>query len=121
RGPHGTRSGDDRPMPDPITKLMTDQLRDAHSAERQALRAMPRMLRQASAQPLKDALRMHIDQTERQVERLERALDLLGARPGRKVCEGMRGLIEEAQGEMEQHDKGPLMDVLIVAAAQRIE
>lgn len=108
-------------MPDPMTKLMVDQLRDAYSAERQALRAMPRMMRHATAQPLKHAIQMHIEQTEGQIERLERALDLLGARPGRKMCEGMRGLIEEAQAEMEQHDKGPLMDVLITAAAQRIE
>ena len=104
-----------------ISKLMVEQLRDAYSAEKQALRAMPRMMKKATAQSLKDALQMHVDQTEGQVERLEKALELMGARPGRKVCEGMRGIIEEGQQELEDHDKGPLMDTLIVACQQRVE
>jgi ferritin-like metal-binding protein YciE len=106
---------------DEMKKLMVDQLRDAYSAEKQALRAMPRMMKKASSQSLKDALQMHVEQTEGQIERLERALELMEARPGRKVCEGMRGIIEEGQSELEDHDKGPLMDVLITAAQQRIE
>src|SRR3954464_12476492 len=106
---------------DEIIKLMTEQLRDAYSAEKQALRAMPRMMKKATAQSLKDALQMHVEQTEGQVERLEKALELIGGKPGRKVCEGMRGIIEEGQGELEDHDKGPLLDTLTVAAQQRVE
>ena len=106
---------------DDVTKLMVEQLRDAYSAEKQGLRAMPRLARKATAQSLKDMLQMHVEQTEGQVERLERALEQLGARPGRKVCEGMRGLIEEAQSELEDHDKGPILDAVIVGAQQRME
>lgn len=106
---------------DQITKLMTEQLRDAYSAEKQSLRAMPRLMKKATAQSLKDMLQMHVDTTETQVERLEKALEMIGGRPGRKVCEGMRGLIEEAQSELEDHEKGPLLDTLIVAAQQRVE
>ena len=73
---------------DEITKLMTEQLRDAYSAEKQALRAMPRLMKNASAQSLKDALQMHVEQTEHQIERLEQALDTLGARPSRKYQPG---------------------------------
>jgi len=102
-------------------KLMVEQLRDAYSAEKQALRAMPRMAKKATSQSLKDAVQMHVEQTEHQIERLEQALDKLGARPGRKVCEGMRGIIEEGQSELEDHDKGPLLDTVIVAALQRVE
>ena len=82
---------------------------------------MPRLAKKATAQPLKDMLQMHVEQTEGQVERLEKALEQLGARPGRKVCEGMRGLIEEAQHELEDHEKGPMMDVVVVAAQQKVE
>ncbi|MFC7478710.1 ferritin-like domain-containing protein [Dankookia sp. GCM10030260] len=106
---------------DEIIRLMTEQLRDAYSAEKQALRAMPRMMKKASAQSLKDALQMHVEQTEGQVERLEKALETIGGKAGRKVCEGMRGIIEEGQSELEDHEKGPLLDTLIVAAQQRIE
>ena len=108
-------------MAEDIKKLMIEQLRDAYSAEKQGLRTAPRLMKQVSSQSLKEALQMHVEQTEHQVERLERALEAVGGRPSRKVCEGMRGLIEEAQSELEDHDKGPIMDVLIIAAAQRIE
>lgn len=104
-----------------ITKLMTEQLRDAYSAEKQALRAMPRIMKKVSTPSLKEAMQMHIEQTEGQVERLERALEMLGGKPGRKTCEGMRGLIEEAQSELEDHEKGPMLDAVIIGAAQRME
>jgi ferritin-like metal-binding protein YciE len=106
---------------DDVKKLMIEQLRDAYSAEKQALRAMARMQKRATAQPLKEAIQTHIEQTEGQVERLERGLEMLGGKPGRKVCEGMRGIIEEGQSEVEEHDKGPVGDVLIVASMQRVE
>ncbi len=106
---------------DQITKLMVEQLKDAYSAERQALRGMQKMMRNATSQKLKEAFQLHIEQTEAQVERVEQALEMIGGKPGRKVCEAMRGLIEEAQHEMEENDKGPMMDVVIIAAAQRIE
>jgi ferritin-like metal-binding protein YciE len=106
---------------DEVTKLMVEQLRDAYSAEKQGLRAMPRVAKKITSQPLKEAMQMHREQTEHQVERLEQALEKLGAKPGRKVCEGMRGLVEEAQSELEDHDKGPLLDAVIVGAQQRME
>ena len=108
-------------MADDLTKMMTEQLRDAYSAEKQALRAMPKMMKKASAQALKDAIQKHIDQTEGQIERLDRALEAVGGKPGRKICEGMRGIIEEGQSELEDHDKGPMLDALIVAGLQRVE
>ena len=106
---------------DEVTKLMVEQLRDAYSAEKQGLRAMPRVAKKATSQALKEAFQAHAEQTEHQIERLEQALEKLGARPGRKVCEGMRGLIEEAQSELEDHDKGPILDAVIVGAQQRME
>jgi hypothetical protein len=66
-------------------------------------------------------IQMHIKQTKVQIERGEQALEKLQARPGRKVCEAMRGLVEEAQHEIEEHEKGPILDLVIVAGMQRIE
>ncbi len=108
-------------MAEEITQLLLEQLKDAHSAERQTLRAMPRLARQATSQSLREALEVHVKQTEEQVQRLERALQMMGGKPGRKVCEGMRGLIEEAQAHLKEQGKGALADVLIIAAQQRIE
>ncbi len=104
-----------------VRELLVDQLKDAYSAERQALKCMQKTLRKATAPALKEGIQLHIEQTETQIERVEQALEALGARPGRKVCEAMRGLVEEAQHEIEEHDKGPILDLVIVAGMQRIE
>src|ERR1700709_1499132 len=46
----------------------------------------------------------------------------LNTRPGRKVCEAMRGLVEEAQHEIEEQDgKGPILDLAIAARRPRTE
>ena len=104
-----------------LTKLMIEQLRDAYSAEKQGLRTMSRLAKKASSQPLKEALQTHAEETEGQVERLEKGLELLGGRPGRKVCEAMRGILEEAQHELEDQEKGAVYDMLLVAAIQKVE
>lgn len=106
---------------DEISKLMVEQLRDVHSAEKQAMRAMQKMVKQAGSDRLKQGIQTHIDQTEGQIERLEQAFEQIGGKPGRKVCEAMRGLVEEANHEMSEAERGPMMDVVIIAAAQRIE
>jgi ferritin-like metal-binding protein YciE len=85
-------------------------------AEKQALRCMQPTLRKASAPALRDGIQAHITQTEAQIEQ---GLERLGAKPGRKVCEAMRGLVDEAQHETE--DKDPILDLVIVAGMQRIE
>ena len=108
-------------MQDQVRELLVDQLKDAYSAEKQAPRCMQRTAKKASAPALRDGIQMHIEQTQVQIERVEQALEKLEARPGRKVCEAMRGLVEEAQHEVEEHDKGPILDLVIVAGMQRIE
>ncbi|SHI69442.1 Ferritin-like metal-binding protein YciE [Roseomonas rosea] len=104
-----------------LQTMLVDQLKDAFSAEKQAIQAMKRTLRKASDPQLKQGIEAHIAQSEEQRDRVEQALDKMGARPGRKVCEAMRGLVEEAMHEMEEQDKGPVMDLVIVASQQRME
>jgi ferritin-like metal-binding protein YciE len=104
-----------------LRSMMVTQLRDAYSAEKQAIQVMRRMTRKASEPKLREGLEAHIAQSEEQRDRVEQALEKLAARPGRKVCEAMRGLVEEAQHEAEELDKGPILDLVIVAAQQRIE
>jgi ferritin-like metal-binding protein YciE len=109
-------------MKSEVRELLTEELKDAYSAEKQALRCMQKALRKASAEALREGIQMHIDQTHVQVERIEEAMEKMNVRPGRKVCEAMRGLVEEAQHEIEGYDeKGPILDLVIVAGMQRIE
>ena len=109
-------------MKSEVRELLIEELKDAYSAEKQALRCMQRALRKASAQALREGIQLHIDQTQVQIERVEEAMEKMTVRPGRKVCEAMRGLVEEAQHAIEEHEeKGPILDLIIVAGMQRIE
>jgi len=108
-------------MESEIRELLIEELKDAYSAEKQALRCMQRAMKKASAAELREGIELHIEQTQTQIERLEGAMEKLDFRPGRKVCEAMRGLVEEAQHTIEEHEKGPIMDLVIVAGMQRIE
>jgi ferritin-like metal-binding protein YciE len=108
-------------MKSEVRELLTNEIKDAYSAERQALRCMQKALKVASSPALREGIQLHIEQTESQIERVEQVLEKLSARPGRKVCEAMRGLVEEAQNEIGEHDKGPILDLVIVAGMQRIE
>src|ERR1700761_7172062 len=101
-------------MKDEVLELFAEQLKDAYSAEKQALRCMQKAVRKASAPALRESVQMHIEQTQVQIERIEQIMESLEVRPGRKVCEAMRGLVEEAQHEIEDHEKGPILDLVIV-------
>jgi len=105
-----------------VRNLFVEELKDAYSAEKQALRCMQKALKMASAPALKEGIQLHIEQTQIQIERVEQVMEKLEVRPGRKICEAMRGLVEEAQHEIgEQDGKGPILDLVIVAGMQRIE
>jgi ferritin-like metal-binding protein YciE len=109
-------------MESEVRELLVEELKDAYSSERQALRCMQKVLKKASAPALRDGIQMHIEQTQTQIERVEQALEKLEVRRSRKVCEAMRGLVEEAQHEIDQQEsKGPILDLVIVASLQRIE
>jgi ferritin-like metal-binding protein YciE len=109
-------------MKSEVRELLTEELKDAYSAEKQALRCMQKALRKASAEALREGIQLHIEQTQVQIERVEQAMEKMNVRPGRKVCEAMRGLVDEAQHEIEERgEKGPILDLVIVAGMQRIE
>ena len=109
-------------MESEVRELLTEELKDTYSAEKQALRCMQKALKSATAPALKDGIQLHIEQTQTQIERLEQAMEKMKMKPGRKVCEAMRGLVEEATHEIgEQDGKGPILDLVIVASMQRIE
>jgi ferritin-like metal-binding protein YciE len=75
-------------MESEVRDLLIEELRDAYSAEKQALRCMQKTLKMASAPALREGIQMHIEQTQVQIERVEQAIETLGTKLGRKVCEG---------------------------------
>jgi ferritin-like metal-binding protein YciE len=102
-------------------ELFVDELKDIYSAEKQAVKAFPRLAKAVQSEELKQAMQDHLEQTKGQVERLDRIFEILEKRSSGKTCEGMKGLVTEAQSQLEEMEKGPVLDCAIIGALQRIE
>jgi ferritin-like metal-binding protein YciE len=118
--PSATRG--DNYVEEDVRQMLGMMLKDAYSAEKQALRCMEKVQRQVSSDGLREVLETHIEETQGQIERVEQGMEMLNVQPGRHVCVAMRGLIEEAQHDIETvGEPGPMMDMAIVAGLRRIE
>ncbi len=101
--------------------LYIDELRDLYNAEKQILRALPRMIKAASNPELEKAFTQHEKQTREHVTRLERVFDELGKKPTGKKCVGMEGLIEEAKELLEEKPDASVLDAGLISKAQHVE
>jgi len=104
-----------------INELLLSFMQDIYYAERQILKALPKLAKAAQNEKLQQALMHHREETEGQVERLQRAFEALGKRARGKTCEAINGLIEEGEEVVEEFEAGPVRDAGIVACAQAVE
>ncbi len=105
-----------------LDKLFTDTLKDIYWAEKQLLKALPKMQKNATTDELKSAIEEHITQTEEQVTRLEQVFEICGKKAQGKKCAAMEGLIEEGNEIVEETEKGSMTrDAGIIMAAQKVE
>lgn len=102
-----------------LEDLLVEQVRDLYDAEKQLVRALPKMAEAASSEDLQQTIQAHLDETKNQVSRLERIFDELDKPAKGKICKAMRGLVEE--GGEALGGNSPLGDLAIIAAAQRVE
>jgi len=98
-----------------------DELRDAYDAEKQVLKALPKMVRAASSSDLRAAFETHLEETRGQVARLEQVFGSLDEKVRGKHCDGVAGIIEEGKKVMEEDFDDTTMDACLIAAAQRVE
>ncbi|MBI2689344.1 MAG: ferritin-like domain-containing protein [Acidobacteria bacterium] len=101
--------------------LLTEELQDIYSAEKQIVKALPRMVKGAGSEALKDALNDHLEETREQVTRLEQVFQSVGVTARTKHCKGMEGLLDEGAQGLEENKENTLRDLQIIAAAQRVE
>jgi ferritin-like metal-binding protein YciE len=106
---------------DSLQKLYEDRLKDLHSAERQIIEALPRMIKAASDEELRAALEQHLEVTEAQLARLDRIFEGMGKRGQGKRCKGMEGLLEEGKELLGEDAEAEVLDAGIIAAAQNVE
>jgi Mn-containing catalase len=122
-GPRIHAASSDMEDAGPIQELLVDQLRDILHAEKQLLKALPKMAKAARSVQLQRLMDTHLAETEIQVERLNESLKLLGASARAKPCKGMAGLVEEGQEVMDDGKKkdDALADLALIGAALRVE
>lgn len=104
-----------------LREALVHELKDLHSAESQITKALPKMAKKASDAKLKKAFESHLEETKKQVERIEEALKSLEEKTGRKKCEAMAGLITEGEELMKEDASEEVRDALLIAAAQKVE
>ena len=110
-----------RKSANPLEDLFTETLKDIYFAEKQILRALPKMAKEATSPELKQAFEKHRDETEGQVERLNDIFESMG-RPARgKTCEAIIGIIDEAKEMMEEFKGEEALDAGLAASAQTVE
>src|SRR6266705_4737621 len=104
-----------------LNELFLEELADIYDAEKQLIKALPKMAEQANAPELQSACEEHLEQTQEHVKRLEEVFELFEQKPKGKKCEAMAGLIEEAEDIMKEEATHPVMDAALIAAAQKVE
>jgi ferritin-like metal-binding protein YciE len=106
---------------DTLKALYVDELKDLWSAEKQILKALPRMIRAAESKKLKRAFTTHERQTRQHVKRLERIFKELDESPRGKKCVGMEGLLEEGADLIKEKPEPDVLDAGLITAAQHVE
>jgi ferritin-like metal-binding protein YciE len=106
---------------DSLYDLFLNELKDIYSAEKQALRTLPRLAKAAQAPRLRQAFERHARETEGHIERLERIFAMLDERGAGRKCKGMEGLVEEGKELLEEDGDPAVIDAALISAAQRVE
>ena len=104
-----------------VQDLLIEELRDLYHAEKQLVKALPKMAKASKSTKLRQAFEQHLEETKGQVERLEMVFDKLDASARAKRCEAMIGLIEEAQEMMDEIKTPEVLDAALIGAAQKVE
>src|SRR5438045_9114649 len=104
-----------------VKDLLTEEIKDLYSAEKQLTTAIPKMVKGSTNPALKEALAAHLEETKGQVGRLEKVAQILSIKATGKKCKGMAGVIEEGAEVLEEEGAEPILDLGIIGAASRVE
>lgn len=104
-----------------LMKLFEDQLKDMYWAEKALTKALSKMIKNVSTEELAEAIKNHLEETEGQVEKVEKVFEIIDKKAVSKKCLAMEGLIKEGEEIMQSTDKGAMRDAGIIAAAQKVE
>lgn len=101
--------------------LFLAQIKDLYDAEKQLVKALPKMAEAASSHKLRQGFEEHLEQTKGHVARLEQIFAQLGQKAGGTKCEGMAGMIDEGKEIIDEVPQSSLRDAGLIGAAQKVE
>ena len=104
-----------------LREALVEEIRDLYNAEKQLLKALPKMAKGASSDELRNAFESHFEETEGHVSRLERVFELLEEKPRGKHCAGIAGIIEEGSDVLQEDMEDAVLDACLIASGQRAE
>ncbi len=104
-----------------LDDLFLDTLKDIYYAEKQILKALPKMARASQSEEGKAAFLKHKEQTEGQIERLQQVFELIGKPARGKTCEAIQGIISEAEEIMDEFKGSVALDAGLISSAQAVE
>lgn len=104
-----------------LNELFIEELKDILDAEKQLVKALPKMAKAATSEKLQEAFTEHLKQTKGQVERLEKVFQSLDVAARGKHCEAMEGLVEEGKEVIEDDLEDAVRDAALIGAAQKVE
>src|ERR1700712_609625 len=105
-----------------LKELFVDEIKDIYWAEKHLAAALPKMIKGATSEDLKQTISTHLEETKNHVTRLESVFASIGEKPKAVKCLAMEGLLKEASELLSDTDKGTeVRDVAIISAAQKVE
>jgi len=106
---------------DTLKDLYVDEIKDLYSAEKQLIKALPKMAKAANDDQLKEAFRTHLRETAQHAARLEQICQELGVSPRGEKCVGMEALIEEGSELIKENPDPEVLDAGLISKAQHVE
>ena len=104
-----------------LEDLFINLLKDMYYAEKQILKALLKMAKQADSSELRRAFEHHFKETEGQVERLEQVFALCDTKATGKTCPAIKGILEEGAEDMKEAADADVLDAGMIADAQAVE
>src|SRR6202165_5709001 len=104
-----------------MNDLFVHQLQDIYYAEKQLLKALPKMADKATDKQLKQGFLTHFDETKTHVQRLEQVFQMHGAEAKAVNCPAIDDIIEEADDVAGEVEDKSVLDAALINAAQAAE
>ena len=104
-----------------LDDLFHDTLKDVYFAERKILKNLPKLAKAAGTPELKQAFEQHREETEEQIERLQKVFEIFGKRAQGKTCEAINGILEESEEIMDEFKGSPALDAGLISSGQAVE